>query len=112
MQELSLRPYTGRLFLAKSVKDYERGHKKLFKTPDVLSCAQDGRFTGGEGKDGKWTYLIFVRNQPALAHEFSHVVLHVFERCGIDPIAGNGEPFSYLLSQLLHDAGVGAKGKK
>jgi hypothetical protein len=39
-----------------------------------------------------------------LAHEFSHVVLHVFERCGIDPREGSGEPFCYLLSQLLLDA--------
>jgi hypothetical protein len=35
----------------------------------------------------------------------AHVVLHVFERCGIDPISGNGEPFCYMLSQILIDAG-------
>ena len=104
MRELSLRPYNGRLFIAKSAKDYEKAHKKLFKTPDVLSCAQQGMFTGGEGKDGLWTYLIWAKNHHSLAHEAAHCVLHVFERCGIDPISGNGEPFCYLLSQILIDA--------
>lgn len=105
MKEISLRPYHGRLFLVKTVKQYEKAHKKLFKTPDVLTCAQGGRFTGGEGKDGMWTYLVFAKNNHFLAHEMAHVVLHVFERCGINPIDGNGEPFCYMLSQLLIDSG-------
>lgn len=104
MKELSLRPYHGRLFVAANAKDYERSHVRLFKTPDVLSCAQAGRFTGGEGKDGLWTYLIWGGEPHTLAHELSHVVLHLFERCGIDPISGNGEPFCYMLSQLLLEA--------
>ena len=101
MKELSLRPYNGRLFVTKSRKDYELSHKKLFRRPDVLNCAQAGRFSGGEGKDGFWTYLIFASNAHTLAHELSHVVLHVFERCGIDPIDAGGEPFCYMLSQLI-----------
>lgn len=104
MRELSLRPYHGRLFLAASKKDYEQQHLRLFKTPDVLTCAQCGRFVGGEGLDGMWTYLIWAQALPQLAHELSHVVLHTFERCGIDPREANGEPFCYLLSQLLIDA--------
>lgn len=101
MLSLSLRPYHGRLFVAASRDEYERGHKRLFKTPDVLSCAQAGRFTGGEGKDGLWTYLVFADKPHTLAHELSHVVLHLFERCGIDPREAGGEPFCYMLSQLL-----------
>lgn len=104
MQELSLRPYHGRLFVARTRKEYERGHQKLFKTPDELTCAHEGRFTGGEGKDGMWTYLIWAKAPHTLAHEVSHVVLHVFERCGIDPREGGGEPFCYMLSQLLLEA--------
>lgn len=103
MKELSLRPYNGKLFIAKSRKDYERSHHKLFKTPDVLQCNTAGRFSGGEGNDGMWTYLAW-GNKHTLAHELSHVILHVFERCGIDPREANGEPFCYLLSQLLLDA--------
>lgn len=104
MKELSLRPYHGRLFVAKSKREYEREHKRLFKTPDVLSCAQAGRFTGGEGRDGLWTYLIYAEEAHTLAHEISHCVLHVFERCGIDPRDAGGEPFCYMLSQLLLEA--------
>lgn len=104
MKELSLRPYNGRLFLASSRKDYEKGHQKLFRTADVLNCAQCGRFTGGEGKDGLWTYLIWAKGPPQLAHELSHVVLHVFERVGIDPRESLGEPFCYMLTQLIIDA--------
>jgi hypothetical protein len=101
VKELSLRPYNGRLFVASSAKDYEKSHAQIFKTPDVLTCAQAGRMAGGEGGDGMWTYLVFGKAAPQLAHELSHVILHVFERCGIDPREANGEPFCYMLSQLM-----------
>lgn len=104
MKELSLSPYNGRIFLAKYKKDYERSHKKLFREPDVLHCGQEGRFSGGCGKDGMWTYLVWGPRPHTLAHELSHVVLHVFQRCGIDPREAAGEPFCYLLSQLILDA--------
>lgn len=103
-RELSLRPYNGRLFFADTQADYLRAHKRVFKTPDVLTCATEGRFTGGQGADGLWTYLVWAETPHTLAHELSHVVLHVFERCGIDPRDANGEPFCYLLSQLMLDA--------
>jgi hypothetical protein len=103
-RELSLRPYNGRLFFASTKEDYLRAHRRVFKEPDVLTCAAEGRFTGGEGKDGLWTYLVWAESPHTLAHEMSHVVLHVFERCGIDPRDANGEPFCYLLSQLMLDA--------
>lgn len=103
MKELSLRPYSGRLFVAKNRKDYESAHKRIFNEPDVLTT-QNGRFAGGQGKDGEWTYLIYADKPHTLAHELSHVVLHLFQRCGIDPREANGEPFCYLLSQLILEA--------
>ena len=103
-KEISLRPYHGRCFVVKDRRAYEAAHHRLFKTYDVLNCAQRGRFTGGEGKDGMWTYLIYAEKPQTLAHEIAHVVLHVFERCGIDPRDANGEPFCYLLSQLMLEA--------
>lgn len=87
--------------MAGSVEQYEAAHKKLFAAPDILSCSQVGRFTGGEGVGGVWTYLVWAKSSYYMAHEISHVVLHVFERCGIDPREGGGEPFCYMLSQLL-----------
>lgn len=106
--ELYLRPYHGRLFLTRTKQAYERAHQELFETPDVITC-QEGRFSGGEGKDGLWTYLVFAKNPHTLAHELAHAVLHVFERCGMDPRDSNGEPFCYMLSQLLVDAGAQAR---
>lgn len=53
-----------------------------------------------------WTYLVWASNPHTLAHELAHTVLHVFERCGIDPREAGGEPFCYLLSQLILDAGT------
>lgn len=103
MRRLSLRPYNGALYVTYSREDYEKAHKKLFRTPDVLSCAQAGRFSGGEGRDGVWIYLIWAESPAVLAHELAHVVFHVFSRAGIDPRCGNEEPFCYLLSQLMMD---------
>ena len=104
MKELLLRPYNGRLFFVRTVKGYEKAHKRLFKTTDVLSCAQEGRFSGREGRDGLWTYLVYAAKPHTVAHEMAHVVLHVFERCGIDPRESGGEPFCYMLSQLILEA--------
>lgn len=104
MKELSLRPYHGRLFIASSKKDYEAGHKKLFNEPDVLTCATAGRFSGGDGKDGMWTYLVFATEPHLLAHELTHVLFHVWERCGMDPRDSGGEAFCYMLSQLMLEA--------
>ncbi len=104
MKQLSLRPYPGKLFVANSRKDYEKSHKKLFKEPDILNCSQAGRMSGGEGKDGMWTYLIWGGKPHNLAHEVSHVVLEVFKNCGIDPREAGGEPFCYLLGQIMLDA--------
>jgi hypothetical protein len=104
VRELSLRPYHGRLFIATSKKDYEASHKRIFKDPDRLTCAQEGRFAGGCGRDDLWTYLVWAEKPHTLAHELAHVVLHVFERCGIDPREAGGEPFCYMLSQLILEA--------
>ncbi len=107
--ELSLRPYPGRLFYTPTKQGYEQAHEELFRHPDTLTCEQDGRFSGGEGKDGLWTYLIWAGKPHALVHEVAHVVLHTFERCGIDPRECNGEPFCYLLGQLMLDIRRGGK---
>lgn len=103
---VSLRPYNGSLFVANTAAEYEAAHKRIFASEDRLSCSQDGRFAGGEGADGMWTYLVWADAPHTLAHEMAHVVLHIFERCGIDPRSGNGEPFCYMLSQLLLDVSV------
>lgn len=104
MKELSLRPYNGRLFIVRSRAEYEKSHKRLFNTPDLLTCATEGRFAGGEGKDGLWTYLVFGKEPHTLAHELVHVLFHVWDRCGMDPRDSGGEAFCYMLSQLMLEA--------
>ena len=102
--ELSLRPYHGKLFLVTSKSAYSKAHEELFATPDILTCAESGRFCGGEGKDGMWTYLVYANMPHYLAHELTHVLLHVWERCGMNPSDSGGEAFCYMLSQLMLDA--------
>ena len=53
------------------------------------------------------TYIVWADSAAVMAHELSHVILDVFDDCGIDPVSGNGEPFCYMLSQLMLDAGHG-----
>lgn len=105
-RQLSLRPYSGNLYVCKTEKAYQRAHESVFGSRDVplQSSGIEGRFAGGCGADGKWAYLIWYTSPATLAHELSHCVLHVFERCGIDPIAAGGEPFCYMLSQLMTEA--------
>jgi hypothetical protein len=102
-KKLSLRPYNGSVYVCSDEEAYQRTHKKVFGGRDtpLVSEGKNGRFVGGCGSDGMWTYLVWHTNTATLAHELSHCVLHVFERCGIDPIAAGGEPFCYMLSQLM-----------
>ena len=104
IKRLYLQPYTGTLYYARTRKAYEKYHVKLFKESDELTTAQAGRVMMGCGQDDKWTYLVWASDSATLAHELSHVILHVFERVGIDPREAGGEPFCYMLSQLMTDA--------
>lgn len=103
MAEISLRPYNGKLYFTKTAKQYMKAHKKLFKTPDIIKCDVGAKFTGGEGTDGFWTYLIYANEPHTLAHEVAHVVFHIFERCGLNPSDSGGEAFCYFLSQIMLD---------
>lgn len=106
VKRLSLRPYNGSLHVCSDEKAYQKAHKRIYGSLDVplASAGREGRFSGGCGEDGKWVYLIWYTSPATLAHELSHVVLHVFERCGIDPREAGGEPFCYMLSQLMLEA--------
>lgn len=103
ISEISLRPYPGRLFYAKTKESYEKFHRILFTESDPLHPSMEGRFVTGSDKDGKLVYIIWSTDEATLAHEISHVILHLFERIGIDPRQANGEPFCYMLSQLMKD---------
>jgi hypothetical protein len=102
---LSLRPYPGDLYLAKTTEAYEKACLRLFSRDDKIEgTGRVGRFMGGNSAQGKLTYLIWAEGTPQLAHELSHVLFDLFGLVGINPSDSLGEPFCYMLSQLLLDA--------
>lgn len=106
MKVLSLRPYLGEIWLAESLKELAALYKK--QTGNKYPYTDDptgGRFVKLErGHENETVWLVFAATSYALAHEFSHVLLHTFRLIGHDPREGDGEPFCYMLSQLLLDA--------
>lgn len=104
MKELSLRPYPGTIRLCNSKKEYKKEYKKLFNKPIDM--------TGKFGRmDGLWhedtmqpIWLVWAVDDARLAHEFAHVIFHVFELVDINPTEAHNEPFCYMLSQLLIEA--------
>lgn len=102
-KQISLRPYKGKLYVAKTRKQYYEAHKAIYnEEPDVLNKTHGGRFVYGNSK-GMGAYLVYAKSKSTLVHELSHVVLHLFDTCGIDP-RSNDEPFCYLVQQLYEDA--------
>ena len=101
--ELSLRPYPGSLTFTFTLKEYHKAYKKMFGFADDAEFnVASGRFCGKRTK-GVWQFLIRAKNQETIAHEIAHVILELFSYCGIDPVASRGEPFCYMLSQLILD---------
>lgn len=102
---LSLRPYPGIIKLCPNRKTFYQEHLKLFGEKGKDLTYNKGRMSGKySDKDHFPTFLVWAENSATLAHEFSHVILHIFDDTGIDPREANGEPFCYLLSQLLTDS--------
>lgn len=102
MKKISLRPYSGIVYLCESQKEYKKKHHKIFNEPIDLT-GKNGR-CDGYNDNGFYGYLVWANDSPSLAHEMAHVVIHVFKRCGIDPSDSDGEAFCYLLAQLLRDS--------
>lgn len=106
MKKLSLRPYHGDIWLCASPDEVRRAYKKLTgnRCPHVLR-EDGGKFIKVEfddHRDTKW--LVYASDQSYLAHELSHVLLHTFGFIGHNPTEGDGEPFCYMLSQLMLEA--------
>jgi len=79
-------------------------HRKVFGNADEIPADTAGRVSFNVIGNGSFAYVLWAHKTPNLAHELSHVILHVFEHCGIDPREANGEPFCYMLSQLMLEA--------
>lgn len=108
MKSLSLRPYPGKVIVFSSLKELRKYYEKLtgekfpFRTEksggQFIKMVHDSELA----KNTKW--LVYGKKPHVLAHEFSHVLLKVFEMIGAEPGCGNGEPFCYMLSQLMLEA--------
>lgn len=107
MKKLSLRPYHGTIWLCSSMDELHKAHKRLTRAPwpHGDSDPNGGRFVMVvTDKITERVFLVYAANLAALAHEFAHVLLIVFRTIGHDPREGDGEPFCYMLSQLLLEA--------
>lgn len=103
VKESSLRPYPGRLFIAYTKRGYEAATKEIFGEMDKLDGSEGGKFNYAGGKDGISTYVVWGSNMPFWSHEMSHVVLHLFQRVGVNPVKSSGEPFCYMVQTLMED---------
>lgn len=106
MLKLSLRPYHGSIWLCQSKDELHRAYKRLCKVPYPHSDPESGgryvKIMFDLPMDTIW--LVWASEFSYLAHEFSHVLLQTFGTLGHDPTVGDGEPFCYMLSQLLLEA--------
>lgn len=107
VRTLSLRPYPGEIKLFDDLKHfrayYEAHTGEKYPYTDEPKGGRYVRLEGnGTEMDAKW--LVYGRKPHVLAHEFTHILLQVWKRIGSEPHEGGGEPFCYMLSQLMLDA--------
>lgn len=103
VQESSLRPYPGRLFIAYNKKAYEAITAMVHKDGDKLDGSEGGKYSYNAGRDGISTYVIYACNGPYWMHEICHVVLHLFSHLQIHPSKASGEPMCYLVQSIYED---------
>jgi hypothetical protein len=107
VKKISLKPYPGEVIFCSDKAEFERLYKKISGKPHQIGHDVGGRTVefGAKGKR-PWTFLIFAKRKDTLAHEIGHVLLRLFEYIGSDPREGDGEPFCYMLSHLMTEAGA------
>lgn len=106
MKELSLRPYFGTVRVCQTKAEYQREHRRLTGRVDAdleTGSEKEGRMSAHFGPHAP-AFIVWATKPCYLAHELSHVILIVFDMAGIDPRQANGEPFCYMLSQLMLEA--------
>lgn len=105
-KRLSLRPYPGEIFLFNRLDFMRAKYTALTGKPyEFDDEPSGGRFVRVDAtKQCDVIWLVYGKMPHVLAHEFSHVILQTMEKIGMHPADGNGEPFCYMLSQLMLEA--------
>lgn len=108
MKKLSLRPYHGQIWLFDDYAEMQRVYARRTKTKwPYETTSGGGRYVRLESPTmGDVVWLVHAADIPSLSHELAHVLLHTFGTIGHNPTEGDGEPFCYMLSQLLIEAGA------
>ena len=103
---LSLRPYMGEVWVCSTHESLRKAYKKHTKTAyPYQDDPGGGRYVWLQGnRPVDHVFLVWAATPHALAHEVGHVLLKTFSEIGHDPREGDGEPFCYMLSQLLLEA--------
>ena len=106
MKKLSLRPYHGEVWCFTDLEEMRKAYKRVTKQAyPYTDDPNGGRFILLEGDAlTNRTFFVFAKAPHCLAHELTHVLLIVFKTIGHDPREGDGEPFCYMLSQLMLEA--------
>jgi hypothetical protein len=108
VKKISLRPYHGEIRYCSSVAEFRAQYKRICGeecTDEIERLG--GRYTlfeKDQNNPNTRIWLIYAGSEAAKAHEISHVLLKTFRRIGHDPTDGDGEPFCYMLSQLMLEA--------
>lgn len=100
---ISLRPYPGEIRLFSNLTQfrayYEHKTGDKYKYQDEITGGRFILLSGKTKSDDIW--LVYARRPHVLAHEISHILLRTFKAIGAHPASGNGEPFCYMLSQIM-----------
>lgn len=117
MNKILLRPYHGQVWYCHTWDELHKAFKRLTgKDYEYEDDPNGGRYIGlsNDTIDGN-VWVVYGKQPEILAHEMSHVLLHVFNEIGHDPRHGDGEPFCYMLTHLMTEASkpvMKAKAKK
>ncbi len=104
--ELSLRPYPGKIKLFRDLAQFRAYYEaKSGKPYEYMTDPRGGQFIRLDAPaENDVVWLVYGKRPHVLAHEFVHILFHLFEKIGAHPADSNGEPFCYMLSQLMLDA--------
>ena len=107
MKKIPLTPYPGEMLLTRCPKEFARAYRRLTGEAyrhEVSTGGVSVKMISTTHEDVELVYVEPKRND-YLAHEIGHVLLRLFKSIGSDPADGSGEPFCYMLSELMRRAG-------